>query len=366
MFLYSLSLHVWAGPFELFRLPVALDFFPFATFRAAGSFFWPLTYVLVLGSFALVALDVVRRPGRRGLLLLLALVAVQVVDASVVYRSMRKHIRHESPLPPELATLSELIAGHERITVVPARNCWSRESEDDIIQLTLLAARAGTPINVVHAARAVQAESCVEEKALGALPDLAGDELLIALLREGMVTTLAEERYADCRFLEHGFLVCSGSGRWPASTPLPLEPVVVPSCPVSFDLTDAPAPLARWFDGFVNREAWGRWTTRAEARIMCRLSGAGTLRLTALGYHAPGSAQRVSFAVEGGAVVSGEFPRDEVRAITIPVTGHDVLRLDLRVAEPVSPEALRESSDGRELGLKLLKMEFVPSMDVSE
>src|SRR5690606_3656700 len=96
MFLYALWHHVWAGPIELFRLPVVLDFFPFATFRAAGRFFWPLAYVLVLGSFALVALDVVRRPGRRGLLVLLVLVAVQVVDASVVYRSMRKHIRHES------------------------------------------------------------------------------------------------------------------------------------------------------------------------------------------------------------------------------------------------------------------------------
>lgn len=366
LFCYSLSHHIWVGDRSLVQLPLQLDFFPFSTFRAAGRFFWPVAYALLFASLYLLMRRSTARSFQFTAVFIAIALVVQLADASRLYRSMRAHIRHELRFDPEMDTFRQLVGAYERVRVVPANNCWSRASENDIIQMTLIAAREGVPINVAHVARAEISAECGAERRMDKLEELDEDVLYVALLRDAMLTTLDDSLFPSCRFIGHRFAVCSQAAQWPDETAVPLEAVTLPACPAQYDLTDSRDHFSRWFDGFGAQEAWGRWTVGGEAHLACLAETSGTLTVSAMGYGVSSEPQQVIVQVNDATPFTASFPRDELTRFVIPVESSGALHLQLRIRHPVSPEALGEAPDNRELGIKLIHFSLTPLPELED
>ena len=114
--------------------------------------------------------------------------------------------------------------------------------------------------------------------------------------------------------------------------------------------------------GWWAAEPWGRWSEGKEAQLVLRLAGPvrGDLTLEAqLGVLLAGTRQKVraEVSVNGSAVGSWEFLPGNTpgkRTLAIPralVAGTDVLVIDIKVDNAVSPKALGLGADWRELAL---------------
>jgi hypothetical protein len=151
--LFALSNVVYLGPWQLVHVPLPNPIMQLASmFRATGRFFWPVMYLIA----ALAIVGPLAFYGRRGALLLLVALVLQLIDTAPLRQDLAARIRTPEKPHIDLAAWEAAIGRHDSIRVLPqffclaARRGWNSEIA---VQLQLLAAFAGRPINTVYAAR---------------------------------------------------------------------------------------------------------------------------------------------------------------------------------------------------------------------
>jgi hypothetical protein len=117
-----------------------------AFFRATGRFFWPMTYLLITGSIALV---VARFRHRTAFALLLVAVTLQVADQRNAHAERRMTSRSDAfhTWPRQLLSPAwgELLAHYDHIVIVPATQCGGAPIAHE--ELAYLAGLHGLTVN---------------------------------------------------------------------------------------------------------------------------------------------------------------------------------------------------------------------------
>lgn len=155
LFISSLSATVTLGDL-VFNIPMPdLVQNLFSITRASGRLFWPVTYLLIMGSVAL--LSKFNKPVKAVVIIVLCLY-LQIIDFYPVYSNINLY-RGESPLireqyriqnPLESNLWSNIMDEINHIVFIPAR---MNKEEDDYIPFSLLAANYGKTINTGYLAR---------------------------------------------------------------------------------------------------------------------------------------------------------------------------------------------------------------------
>jgi len=132
-------------------------------FRASGRFFWPVTYLALVGAVATLA-----RRGRRWDGFLLAAALVQWTDAAG--ERMRVRSALESPPTPlvDAVRWEPLIAAHRRVLFVPSWDCASGRERRFIEEAIVAASATRTEVSSFHNGRPAAVDCAGELAALRA------------------------------------------------------------------------------------------------------------------------------------------------------------------------------------------------------
>lgn len=361
-FLLALSNRIFLGEIRLasFRpIPLFME-----QFRSSGRFFWPVTYVLLIGSIALLLQT---RP-RAGLLVMAAALPLQALDAAPLRLGLANAARHGTDPGLQMEVWESLIAGHDRVLVIPSYSCSSGETPRKIMALVLAASHSVTPISTVYTAR-TRDEDCDRE--ISSLNELQlGQDQLIVLFNP-VHTALGDIPSGSCRTLDD-IIACTD--RW-AQMPAELSSRFT-------DVTLAGLSLQAGqdvsFEGGNNREfllsgwsgpeGWGVWSEGESAILIfdvAREGGDQTLCFTVTPFIDPETRGReVGVLVDG--VRQAQWSFDEqartTRSVTIPAAASRkrLTRLAFDIPNPKSPASLGQSNDHRRLGIGLINMRLVP------
>jgi hypothetical protein len=177
--LFALSNVIYLGPWQLLHIPLPDRILQFASmFRATGRFFWPVMYAMA----ALAIVAPIRFYGPRGVLLLCLALPLQWLDTAPLRQDLTARTRAPEKPHIDLAAWETAIRDHESIRVLPQYIClagragWNSEIA---IQLQLLAAFAGRPINTVYTAR--QTADCGAEQRIDGTPQAGPRQLSVFL-----------------------------------------------------------------------------------------------------------------------------------------------------------------------------------------
>jgi hypothetical protein len=150
--LYALSPRVTFGSWVLFDATTPAIARWFGTFRATGRFFWPAAYSLVVIGIGLVA---TRMSMRAATALLLGVVALQWIDLSDHYRSLRRDVHseefHHWPERLKAPEWRTVLPHYDRVILVPPEQCGAPAAPFQPV--AVLAATYGLSINTGHVAR---------------------------------------------------------------------------------------------------------------------------------------------------------------------------------------------------------------------
>ncbi len=158
--LLAVSTRVGLGGSVLFDLGQAPALFE--QFRASGRFFWPVGAALLLGVAVLLA-----RQGRAGVIALLALAVLQFLDAAPARQALQDWARAQHPWRMDAAALRPLLAGAERVTLLPSWPCTAPEdhaTREALLEMLALASETPRPINTMYAARWREAPVCTDDR----------------------------------------------------------------------------------------------------------------------------------------------------------------------------------------------------------
>jgi hypothetical protein len=138
-------------------------------FRSSGRFFWPVGYMILVGS--VVAVAALGRSWRVGALLAAAAV-LQIADASTlrdgVARTMHEHRAWDS----EAMQMRALLATHRSLTILPPFGCdLTPGYMGAMMQLLLLASERVIPVNTMYVARVATPPDCSDTVARSPLRD---------------------------------------------------------------------------------------------------------------------------------------------------------------------------------------------------
>jgi hypothetical protein len=145
-------------------------------FRASGRFFWPVLYALLVAVVALVA-----RAGRAGPWLALLLGALQLADAAPIRRDLAAWAAARPAWTLDAPALRALMAGAERLTLLPSWPCIPPEATRTFVQAheaLALASERGLPVSTMHVARWRTLPVC-DDAARAAAPLAPGELRLI-------------------------------------------------------------------------------------------------------------------------------------------------------------------------------------------
>jgi hypothetical protein len=175
--LLAVSFRVGAGGAVLMDLGEAPG--PLQQFRASGRFFWPVGLALLVGAVALLA-----RVPRWGPAAALALGLVQFADAAPNRAAVAAWASARTPWMVDAPALRALLAGADRLTLLPTWPCVPRPDTGGVhalqLQVLSLAAERGVPANTMYVARWRGERPACRDAATIATP-LAPGELRIAL-----------------------------------------------------------------------------------------------------------------------------------------------------------------------------------------
>lgn len=159
-------------------------------FRGSARFFWPVTYALLLGAFALLL-----RQGRRGVAVVLACAALQLADSVPLRRDLAAWAATRPPWLLEAEPLREAITDASRVTLLPSWRCippWDERTRIEVHQALLLASERGVPVTTMHLARWRGPIVCRDD-ALAAAPFVPGEvRLVLAQAQAGAMPRIPE------------------------------------------------------------------------------------------------------------------------------------------------------------------------------
>ncbi len=337
-----------------------------AQVRGSGRLFWPVSYVLLIGS----TLAVLRLLPRAGIPLVLAAALLQVADGSELRRVDRDSLVQPVAYPFDQQRLSAILRAHDLLTVLPTFPCngGGLASNMDVLWL---AAQSRLAIASMYSARMSREQACVPEVALRSRP-ATGEVRVILPGFERLVVALPDSR-TDCRRLAP-FIVCSRQSSLLDGLP-PTEPGSLPMStilPMRAGEAGIGALLSGWSAPFPG--APGLWSNASSALLGGQLqpepTGAVRIRIEALAmptriWLGLASPRRAVSVWAGGSKIAdwslgramGEFeavvPADWIRR------KHAVI-VELRTGPLSSTLDLGHTPDPRRFGIWLSSVEFMP------
>jgi len=177
--LFALSNIVFLGPVRLIDIPLPEKVVQFAAmFRSSGRFFWPVMY----GIAALAIAAPIAFYGPRGALLLCLAMPLQWMDSAPLRQALAASARLPEKPHIDLTAWEAAIERHNSVRVLPQYACLGAPTAWDhevAVQLQLLAARAGRPINTVYTARS--AANCQADRHINGEPQPGARQLSVFL-----------------------------------------------------------------------------------------------------------------------------------------------------------------------------------------
>ncbi len=378
--LFALSDVVYAGHVKL--LDLGLHWKMLNQFRASGRFFWPVTYVLLIGSVARLC---ARLPYRAAAALLLIATTLQYQDTSLLRHAVAAHTHDDAPLSldgpnprlllmafmrglplpgahPETARaidetrLHALLALHDQLTIWPTAACGLPvASTPAFLPLVLAASDTLMPVNTASVARDQTEPDCDALQIAG--QPLGEGELRVFMPSDAALAPfIVPDGAADCRALGR-LAVCTR--RRDAMLDLP---PVGGAPPIAAGVKiDAGSPAARPLLAFGwSPEPDGAWSLGHDAAAVGHLdTPAGTaMRFTCWAHGftgVPGLPQKVTLSIGGHVLAAWQVAvdRDEVYQALVPadlLPGGN-LSLRFRITTPRRPADLGVNGDRRDLGL---------------
>ena len=187
-------------------------------FRATGRFFWPVAYVLLVGSIVLVC----RYLPKRAAWVVLSMVALlQFAETSQLRRRVRHELRAPEPWVLNTQVLRPLLAESSALSIWPKFMCGADHTGAPFTQVELLASEIAIPVDTAYVGRTTGSDTC-------AVPDLpihvAPGQLVVLLPPRESAMSVSIDQWRDiCRQI--GVLVaCSQHLRGRADLPLPVAP----------------------------------------------------------------------------------------------------------------------------------------------
>ncbi|MEJ1978415.1 MAG: glycosyltransferase [Acetobacteraceae bacterium] len=324
---FSLSniVHVGHHQFQYIRdVPVFIQ-----QFRATGRFFWPVSYVLLIASLAVVTRTL---PRPAAALVLVAAVGLQLADTRGLRFGDRSRAHDIPTWAIDVATLAPIFAAHDRLTLWPTFSCGAILSANDptFMQLLLLGSQTLMRTNTIYAARTVGALDCNAAGTLSA-PLAAGElRVLMPPAQPGNIFLVPDSDH-----------LCHQAGPLVLCTRqmLPLPPPTIPVTPFGTELsvTDA-AGRSALAEGWSVFGPDGIWTEGPEAALRMRLPpGAGpvTLTVNASGF-APvaGGVQTVQVLANGAPVAVWTLQDGHTETLQARLPAGTPMMVQLQIAHP--------------------------------
>ena len=330
--------------------------------RSSGRLFWPVAYLAVIGCVVRVAR---MKPWPLACALLLGTALLQLADAHILRLNVARDLRATAPQPIDAARLERLLAGHDRLNILPTFGCGANSIAPEFMQLLLAASRRRMVANTMYVARFSQYPNCADTAT--ALAPLAPGELRVFLPLDAEAgPALVPDGARRCRTLAM-LSVCTLD----AASLDGLGPVAAATVRLGQDVsTKDPLVVPVLGPGWYRPEPDGVWSLDHAVTLAMRVEPppSGDLLFAAdvhgfTGDHA--TRQHVALSVNGHPVGAWDLPDRVPRVIgaLIPrealTGGVQVLRFD--VAKPTRPSATGVGYDFRELGLFLQGFRFDPA-----
>ena len=195
--LFALSTNVYSGT----TLVCHFDHAPgiFNTFRSSGRFFWPVAYLLVIGSITAVMR---RLPSRAGVSILLIAAGLQFIDATSLRNRLHAHLRRAVEWQIDRQSLGPLMQHSDRLTLWPRFECagniiWDQQ----YLQVLLLASQYGLRTNTMYTPNPKETGPCRAADVIG--QPLEQGELRIILPAASADDLLASNSRDSCRKIGH-------------------------------------------------------------------------------------------------------------------------------------------------------------------
>ncbi|MGO4388327.1 hypothetical protein AB4Y85_12390 [Microvirga sp. 2YAF29] len=152
LILYAVSSKVYLGNWFMVNLryeknDILKEFT--RVFRSSGRFFWPVGYIIVIGTIAVLVRGLRQR---HAMCLILVAVGIQAFDIAPLMRRVANAAIPRDAIDIEMWT--EAARAYDGFTIYPTYHCTLPHQRDKILQLQLVAARAGIPSNGAYTNRA--------------------------------------------------------------------------------------------------------------------------------------------------------------------------------------------------------------------
>ena len=210
LFAIALSHKVYFFHILLFRLHTSMALLE--PLRSSGRMFWPVTYVLLLGSVVIL----LRTSPRRALTLLPLVTALQVADGRglIIYTHFRMREQPDWQFDPK--QLRGILANSSFLNVLPPFGC--NPHYDTMMQVLWIGSETLLPTNTAYVGRLRAKPDCDLSRPL-ADPPGAGE---IRVIQPGYVQALTGRPYAvSCRMLSDLAICMQDQSKLGGLPPLP-------------------------------------------------------------------------------------------------------------------------------------------------
>jgi hypothetical protein len=195
--LFALSTDVYSGTTLVFHFEHPPGIFD--SFRSSARFFWPVAYLLVIGSVATVMW---RFPSKAGVSVLLIAAGLQLIDATSLRNRLHAHLRRDVKWQIDRQTLGPLMQHSDRLTLWPRFECagniiWDQQ----YLQVLLLASQYGLRTNTMYTPNPEEIGPCRAADVIG--KPLEPGELRIILPAAGADDVHASNSPESCHKIGH-------------------------------------------------------------------------------------------------------------------------------------------------------------------
>ena len=359
----GVGLHEFAYPLPSWLAPAA------GLMRASGRLFWPVFYAVLL---AVVALVVRAYPARVSVGLLVAAVAVQVVDTSAGWRhAYEPHFRRRTAVRSPLTSpfWYNAPALYRRVRLVPPGNVmenWAVIAE--------YAARQGLATDAIYSARVDRDRAmALYTDTMARLAEGTFDRESLYILQGGTARRVpcALDPERDQLAWVDGFWVLMPDWktrfgeRYAGELRLDCPILSTKTGPLEF-VAESNA-LAALSSGWSNAEPWGTWSDGPTSTLNLRVRGpASAVEFTATSLIRPGPPLQVEVLVDGQRAATWQIAMDlEPRVYRLALSrnvaaGEErTVRVSFAYSDIRSPASLGESRDQRRIASALRRVRVI-------
>ena len=366
LFLYSISDKIYIGNYFIADLHYSnAPIFRTLTsvFRADGRFFWPVGYFIAISA---IILWIKFLPLRLSAIIIISVLFIQLIDVYPLIKYVESHTIAE-PSFKGRSGLMDAAMSHSEFLIYPKYFCTSSQQlQNNILQLQLIAVRAGIPANSAYLDRVTESIDCNADKQR-LLDNIASNATtqnpLVVMIKDdapkGIALTHALAGFS-CRDTAD-LIVCSRKINDPAFVALgpeaDLRPDILPlDKKLSIGMNGDAVPYLG--PGWSSTEEQLRWAEGPETSILGRFDKPICSALTFDALIKPLSfknyaVQRAEVALNGihiGEIVLSQLDQQVIH-FDIPFDGHCIqdINFTLHFHDLKSPSELGMNDDTRKL-----------------